>query len=30
VFAEHAYERLFVAYLPLSPHPSSTPGVSQP
>jgi hypothetical protein len=30
VFAEHAYERLFVAYLPLSPTDSSTPGVSQP
>ena len=29
VFAEHAYERLFVAYLPLSPNPSPTPGVSQ-
>jgi hypothetical protein len=30
VFAEHAYERLFVAYLPLSPDHSSTLGVSQP
>jgi hypothetical protein len=30
VFAEHAYERLFVAYLPLSPLNSSTLGVSQP
>ena len=30
VFAVHAYERLFVAYLPLSPAHFSTPGVSQP
>lgn len=30
VFAEHAYERLFVAYLPLNPGHSSTTGVSQP
>jgi hypothetical protein len=30
VFAEHAYERLFVAYLPLSPANPSIPGVPQP
>ncbi len=29
VFAEHAYERLFVAYLPLSPGNSPSPGTSQ-
>ncbi len=30
VFAEHAYERLFVAYLPLSPDQPSIPGIPQP
>jgi hypothetical protein len=30
VFADHAYERLFVAYLPLSPTDFSTPGAPQP